>query len=71
MTVTQIMEQVNRLTLQERRDLIELLSASIQQSAEPEKHSILELAGLGATVWKDVDPQEYVNQLRAEWDDRS
>ena len=71
MTVTQIMEQVERLSLQERRDLILLLNASIQQSAEPEKHSILELAGLGATVWEGVDPQDYVNQLRNEWDERS
>ncbi len=33
--------------------------------------SIMDLHGLGKEIWKDVDPQEYVNELRAEWDERS
>ena len=38
-------------------------------------HSIMELHGLGAEVWKDdtgtlIDAQEYVNELRKEWDYR-
>ncbi len=39
------------------------------------KHSIMELEGLGADLWRNdqgnlVDAQEYVNDLRREWDDR-
>lgn len=34
------------------------------------KRSILELEGVGAELWKDIEPQEYVNQLRSEWDHR-
>ena len=71
MTVIEIMQQVKNLSLQERRELVQLLSESIQQVEERQKHSILELAGLGAEVWEGIDPQEYIDQLRSEWDDRS
>ena len=71
MTVAEIMQQVNSLSLQERRELLRLLNESMQQIEEPRQHSILELAGLGADVWEGIDPQEYINQLRSEWDDRS
>jgi AbrB family looped-hinge helix DNA binding protein len=29
------------------------------------------LRGLGAEVWRGVDPVEYVRELRREWDDRA
>lgn len=32
--------------------------------------SLLALRGLGAELWKGVDAQEYVNELRREWDER-
>ena len=67
MTITEIMQQAKSLSLQERRELVKLLNDSLQQVDEPKKHSILELAGLGAEV---IDPQEYINQLRSEWDER-
>ena len=31
-------------------------------------HSIMELEGLGADLWKDIDAQEYVNKERESWD---
>lgn len=37
----------------------------------PEKRSIMELHGLGAEIWKGIDPDEYVNSLRDEWESRS
>jgi hypothetical protein len=36
-------------------------------SLEP-KHDIMELHGLGAETWKGIDAQDYVNQLREEWE---
>ena len=71
MTITEILDQVKHLSKQERRELIQLLHESLQHTDEPQNHSILELAGLGAEIWKGIDPQEYVNQLRGEWDERS
>jgi hypothetical protein len=46
-----------------------------QEAPEPLKRSIMELEGLGAEIWKDehgnlIDAQEYVNDLRREWDHR-
>jgi len=35
---------------------------------EPRTHSILELHGLGAEIWQGIDAQQYVNELRDEWD---
>ncbi len=37
-----------------------------QQNAEPDP--ILALVGLGKEIWKGVDPDEYVRQLREDWD---
>lgn len=44
-----------------------------EQPAETEekpKRSLLELEGLGAELWGGVDAQEYINELRKEWDHR-
>jgi hypothetical protein len=35
---------------------------------EPRERSILELRGLGAEIWHGVDAQQYVNELRDEWE---
>jgi len=34
------------------------------------KRNIMEFHGLGAELWKGVDAQQYVNELRKEWDER-
>ena len=51
-----------------------MLQASQEESQKP-KRSIMELEGLGADLWRDeygnlLDAQEYVNELRHEWDHR-
>ena len=38
-------------------------------SDEPEQ-SLLGLEGLGAEIWHGIDAQQYVNELRDEWDRR-
>jgi len=45
------------------------LAATMPMEA-PRKRSLLELEGLGAEIWEGVDAQEYVNELRKEWDHR-
>lgn len=32
------------------------------------KHSILEIEGLGAEVWKKVDVEDYIRKERESWD---
>ena len=52
----------------ERIRLVELTAHDLAQLGEPPKRSIMELHGLGAEIWKGIDAQEYVNELRNEWD---
>jgi hypothetical protein len=68
--VSELMMQARELSLQERRELIRLLNDTVADEANTQEHSILELAGLGAEIWEGIDPQEYIRQLRSEWDDR-
>jgi hypothetical protein len=35
---------------------------------ERSERSIMELHGLGADIWQGIDAQQYVNELRDEWD---
>ncbi len=45
--------------------------ANGKHTKEPtEKRSIMELEGLGAEIWEGIDAQEYVNELRNEWEQR-
>ncbi|MFZ8852392.1 hypothetical protein [Fervidibacter sp.] len=45
------------------------LAAETKEEEKP-KRSIMELHGLGAEIWQGIDAQEYVNELRREWDHR-
>jgi len=35
---------------------------------EPRERSLLEFDGLGAELWQGIDAQQYVDELRAEWE---
>jgi hypothetical protein len=63
-----------QLSSEEREYLIGLLRISERTEAEigdtDATHSVLELVGLGAEIWEGIDAQDYVNQLRSEWDER-
>lgn len=58
-------------SLRERLQLIALISdeaaLGVENRPRRRERSILELEGLGAELWENVDAQEYVNQLRDEW----
>ena len=38
--------------------------------AEKHQRNIMDLHGLGKELWEGIDAQEYVNELRKEWDHR-
>lgn len=68
MTVTEIMQQAQALSPQERKELVKLLVDSLEvRRAGPGRH-LSELRGLGKDIWQGIDAQEYVDQLRSEWD---
>ncbi|MCC7209549.1 MAG: hypothetical protein IT323_19730 [Anaerolineae bacterium] len=77
MTIQDVIRGAKALSASERRELIKILVDTLtdeggdDQKSQPERRprSLLELAGLGAEMWRDVDAQEYVNRLRSEWDE--
>ena len=65
-------QHIKLLLPAERLRLVELIAhdlvAQRAESAEKPKRSIMELHGLGKEIWEGIDAQEYVNELRKEWD---
>jgi hypothetical protein len=47
----------------------DLATQPIEVAVQPQR-SIMELHGLGKELWEGIDAQEYVNELRREWDHR-
>ena len=70
LTAKEIYEQlVKHLPVEERLELSEMLRSDLVTRPEEHKRSIMELHGLGAEIWQGIDAQEYVDELRKEWDD--
>lgn len=70
MSIAEILEQVKALSPQERNELASLLNDMVKAETVPEQRRLSELCGLGKEIWEGIDPQDYVNQLRDEWDNR-
>jgi len=68
--VEKLYEQyVKSLSARERLQLVELIVRDLAAASEaPRQRSLLELEGLGAEIWHGIDAQEYVDELRKEWD---
>jgi len=57
------------LNVEEQLTLLQIISAGLKKSiGKRRKSSIMELEGLGADLWKDIDAQWYVQQERRSWD---
>ncbi len=65
---------IRPLSSADRLRLLELTAHDLANQTPNEKRkperSILELRGLGKEIWEGVDAQQYVDQIRAEWDRR-
>jgi hypothetical protein len=72
--VEELYEQhVKKLSREEQIYLLKLIADGLiaEIEIEPEKkHSLLEFEGVGAHNPIGMDAQEYINQMRDEWDDR-
>lgn len=67
MSVQEMIQEAEKLTIQERQQLIQALEA---MSTQDKTYKLSDLRGLGAEIWRDVDVDAYINQLRDEWDNR-
>ena len=64
LTISEELAQlVAELNPEEQMVLVELLRLLID-NRKGEKHSIMELRGLGKEIWEGIDAQEYVDELR-------
>lgn len=67
-TYDEVLHDARRLEPAEQLRLAEqLIALARQRLAEPKKHSILEMEGLGKELWEGIDAQEYVNRERESW----
>ena len=68
MSVPELFAQAQQLSHYDQLQLLEKLANFLRTQAEPpHPHSIMELQGLGKTIWKDIDAKQYVEQERASW----
>jgi len=65
-----IYEHAAKLTDKDKISLISKLENDINKKHNTKKHKLAELEGLGKEIWGKIDTQEYLNDLRREWDDR-
>ena len=60
-----ILTSVRGLSPQDQLDLLKQIAAIVRARSQTSQHSILELEGLGAEVWCEINSQQYVNAERA------
>jgi hypothetical protein len=71
MTLEAIEREIYALSIEERKQLImTIVDSMVGSNRVTPKHSILEFEGIAEHLRDEMDAQEYVNQLRSEWDDR-
>ena len=63
---------VRRLPTEERLRLLAIIGNELAGGGEPQaeapKLSVMGLHGLGKEIWECIDAQDYVNELRQEWE---
>jgi hypothetical protein len=46
------------------------LTSEVLRQPSAQRHSLLELRGLGREIWQGIDPKKYIDELRNDWDAR-
>ena len=63
-------EHIKPLPREQQVQLLDLLRNELQNAEGfGQRHSILELHGLGKEIWQGVDPKVYLQKLRDEWEE--
>ena len=65
-----VINRAQKLSPEEQEQLLDELESLIHPRSSRNKeavHSLLELEGLGAEVWKGIDPQKYLEEERRSW----
>jgi len=68
MTFQEVLEEVQSF---DRNQSLQLMQILIDKLADDDKeYDLLDFIGIARHLVDDVDPQDYINQLRSEWDHR-
>lgn len=62
-------QEIRGLSPADRLQLLALIAQDLVQSPAKTSHRITELRGLGKEIWAGIDAQQYVSELRSEWDE--
>jgi len=70
LTYADYVRGIEMLRPEEQLSLVEIISVKLKKTLgrKKAKHSVMELEGLGADVWKGIDAQHYVSEERESWD---
>ena len=69
--VETLYQQVIRdLPVQTRLQLLALIAQDLAALSVDRPGRLMDFQGAGKEIWQGIDAQEYVNQLRREWDER-
>lgn len=65
--LSKVYVEASNLPYEHQLELISKLAISLQKSKKNKKHKLSELQGLGKELWEKIDSEQYVNNLRREW----
>lgn len=70
LTYNDYIKGINKLKPEEQLSLVELILSGLRKTLtrKERKHSITELEGLGADIWKEIDVDDYLRKERNSWD---
>ena len=63
-------QRIRHLPVVERLQLISRIAEDLVVNEPGHTRRITELRGLGKEIWRDIDGQAYVDELRDEWEQR-
>ncbi len=65
-------EKAKRRGLEEKAyvQTVVMRDLSLEEPDSDRPYSVMDFYGVGRDTWKGVDVQEYVNEMRDEWDKR-
>ena len=69
-TYDDVVATLPQLDPEEQVELLQVLSKVLKKNmlkTRKKKHSLMEIEGLGAEIWCDLDPKQYVRQERESW----
>lgn len=69
LTYSDVVATLTTLAPDEQLNLLEILSSVLKKAIQPRinRHTLLELEGLGADMWAKVNVVDYIRQERDSW----